>query len=319
MSLAFFIEVLGENPGLQQLTILNHGPFCTDNTAEFPGIAELPCLTHLSLGWCDSRLILSHVRTSARRIDVSKYLTSGLNTGEEVLEAIPADILFRNHDHTPRELKLSITSDQLHLIITDNSGIIISVSEDLDIFEDDCVLSDRLLYEVSGHDTFCGLTHLVIEVEKGHSRSDLEVSCTVWEELFGQCKRLECLEIKQIPLGNLIVDLREGSYDQDTNLVFDGTHLTVLRLDFPIYSDTQEQCQTLEALTALICSRGQPDSYQDKVIHGKALEEVEIGVYVEPEDLWHLQIDEHLAQWKRCGVKKGQVLNHDVVVTGFGE
>jgi hypothetical protein len=36
-------------------------------------------------------------------------------------------------------------------------------------------------------------------------------------------------------------------------------------------------------------------------------------------DLWLLQIDEHLARWKSCGVKKGQILNHNVVITAFGE
>jgi hypothetical protein len=179
ISLAFFIAVLEENPGLQQLTIHDHGPISDDNTAEFSGIAELPCLTHISLGFCDSRLILSHVRTSARRINVTNCLTSW-SPGEEVLlETIPADILFQSHDRSPRELTLSIASDKLHLIITDNSGNIVSISEDLKTFQDDDrVLSDRL-QEISAYDVFCGLTHLVVEVEKGHSRTDNEVSRNV--------------------------------------------------------------------------------------------------------------------------------------------
>jgi hypothetical protein len=323
MSFTFFLDVLEENPRLQSLTV--QSSISEWNVVAPPRIAKLPCLARLVLKQCNSRLILSHILTQSKYVEVNNYLKFRHETaGAPVLdlfEAVPEHLF---NQGSPQELRILIIGlpgreAEIHISITvaDASGSIIILSEDIYQYRLMRVpMLSRQLHGALKHDAFQGLTHIVIEVQRGGVLIDHELSSNDWRVVLGHFKNLRLLEVRSIaPVGALLSELAQ--YDSNYGVpdaAFRCRHLQVLRLAISKKEPEEEQFQVLGKLSNLIDLRhpsSNPRSSADPFA------EVELGLWLNPEDLPLAQIEEHLARWRSYGVKKAQIFNQNVLVSSF--
>jgi hypothetical protein len=115
---------------------------------------------------------------------------------------------------------------------------------------------------------------------------------------------------------SILTSLHDPSLPVDTPAIVRCEKLRVLHLTLPFYSSRHEQTRILMDLRTLVAFR---DPSRNKSFLGGGLSELELRLCLDPCDYILSQLDEHLAQWESCGVKKAWVFNSGGLVSGFGE
>lgn len=187
-------------------------------------------------------------------------------------------------------------------------------------YDDIPPIAAKMMYSICTTEAFGDLTKVIIEADLDYdfARKYQDTSNYIhrrsWELLLTRCDRLEHLEVKTIHLGPVVLPLSVCNYHTHAAGMVHRKNLKVLRLSHPPRTREGDQLKVLEVISHIIAVRD-PNSGESYSTH--PISEVVIGMSLE--DPVASQIDESLDGWKRCGVKKGSVINSGKYYAGFGE